>query len=65
MAGDHYEPDVAIADQVRTSLVLTAAFTGLLSGTMTRLSTTPSASNNSNPAMFLREPIRRTVRRNH
>jgi hypothetical protein len=30
MAGDHCEPDMAIADQVRTSLVLIAAFTGLL-----------------------------------
>jgi hypothetical protein len=51
MAGDHCEPDMAIADQVRTSLVLIAAFTGLLSGTMTRLSTAPGASSNSNLAM--------------
>ena len=51
MAGDHCEPDMTIADQVRTSLVLTAAFTGLLRRTMTRLYTAPGASSNSNPAM--------------
>lgn len=35
MADDHCEPDMTIADQVRTSVVLTAAFTGLLKGIMT------------------------------
>ncbi len=38
--------------KIRTnSLVLTAAFAGLLSGTMTRLSAASGASSNSNPAM--------------
>jgi hypothetical protein len=51
IAGDHCEPDMTIADQVRTSLVLTAAFTGLLKGTMTRLTTAPGPSSYSNPAV--------------
>jgi hypothetical protein len=35
----------------KNSLVLTAAFTGLLAGTMTRLSAAPASSGGSNPTM--------------
>ena len=41
----------------KNALLLTAAFTGLLAGTMTRLSAAPAASGNSNPRNSSASPL--------